>query len=67
MNLREFCDSVVSGDLTDEAILKKWQYFCNHLQMMDVDAVSEFIHEGFLDQFIDYEANDGFGTEGLKL
>ena len=67
INLQEFCELVVDASLTNSTIKKKWDNFCDNLKELSAEEVSEIIHEGFLDQFLDYEANDGFGTEGMKL
>lgn len=67
MNLQEYCDALVNGDLSDKAIKQKWMKFCQKLSELPVEDISHFVYEGFLDQFVDYEANDGFGTEGMNL
>ena len=67
MNLQEFEDAVVVGDLTQEAVIKKWKKLCSVLSKLDVEIISELIHEGCLQPLVDFESDDMFGTKGLNL
>lgn len=67
MNIQEFEDAILDADLTEDAVKRKWQKICHELAQLDVEIVSELIHNGFLEPLIELESMDGFGTEGLKL
>ena len=67
MTLGEFVDLVRADELTDIAIDRKWKAFCEILMDLDVERVKDFIQGGLLDEFVDCEAEDIFGTEGLDL
>lgn len=63
MTLTEFADT--HEDLKDSVIMDKWKNLIEHLSELDIDDVKNILDEGL--DFISFEANDGFGTEGLSL
>ncbi len=67
MNLSEFCYAVCDDELKDSAIKNKWSLFCEELNNLDVETIKNLIEDGHMNGLIDYEQDDGFGTEGLKL
>lgn len=67
MTLFEFNDLVMNRELSDDAVLARWKIICNILMDMDVDCVKQLIEEGGLEGLVDFEADDGFGTEGMRL
>ena len=67
MTLQEFCEYTVTGAMTDEGIQNRWNRFCEELKNMDVYQIKDMIEDGFLDSLLEFENEDGFGTEGMKL
>lgn len=67
MTLTEFRDAVLDDDLTDGAIKARWQKFCHVLASLEVDIISDLIHDGCLDSLAEAESADAFGTEGMNL
>ena len=67
MTLNEFNDLVMNKELSDDAVLARWKIICHTLMDMDVDSVKDLIESGCIQGLVDFEADDGFGTEGMRL
>jgi hypothetical protein len=67
MTAYEFLKAVLNGDLTDKAIKEKWNKLCDALKDQDPSSIKMMISEGILHSIVEFEADDGFGTEGMDL
>lgn len=68
MNLREFKDAVRNDDLKEKAIVDKWKKFCAILGDLDIYTIKYIVEdEELFEMFINYEADDAFGTDGVSL
>jgi hypothetical protein len=67
MTLGEFEDLAVNGELTDSAISARWTALIDYLTHLSTEQVKDLIDAGGLSSLVQYEGEDGFGTEGLNL
>jgi len=67
MNLNEFVNK--SSKLKDEVLVDTFENFCDELKELGkingADWINDLIEFGCLDTMVDFEAEDGFGTEGF--
>ena len=69
MNLYDFVQNIddYREDIAKNKVVRAMFVIMNCLENMEPDVVVSLVKDGLFDIFVDMEADDVWGTEGLKI